>query len=80
MKKVWYFIPQTQTNWETEAESDFDAIEAIKLEEGIKRVPPTWKIWIWNDDKGEMIEVNRRAIARHRAEAVADARQKVQQS
>jgi hypothetical protein len=80
MKKVWYFIPQTQCNWETEAESDFDAIEAIKLAEGIKRVPPTWKIWIWNDDKGEMIEINRRAIARHRAEAMANARQKVQQS
>ena len=73
MKKVWYFIPQTQTNWETEAESDFDAIEAIKREEGVKRVPPTWKIWIWNEEKGEMIEVNRRAIARHRAEAKANA-------
>ncbi len=69
MKKVWYFVPQTQLNWETEAETDFDAIEAIKREEGIKRVPPTWKIWIWNEEKGEMIEVNRRAIPRHRAEA-----------
>lgn len=72
MKTVWYFIPQTQVNWETEAESDFDAIEAIKLAERIKRVPPTWKIWIWNDKQGEMVEINRRAIPRHRAEAKAN--------
>jgi hypothetical protein len=77
LKKVWYFIPQTQLNWETEAESDFDAIEVIKKEERVKRVPPTWKIWIWNDEKGEMIEINRRAIGRHRAEAAFNAKQKV---
>ena len=77
MKKVWYYVPQTQLNWETEAETDYDAIEAIKAAEGIKRVPPTWKIWIWNEEKGEMIEVNRRAIPRHRAEAASANRKKV---
>ena len=46
MAKVWYYIPKTQTNWECEASNDVDAIEVIKEIEGIKRVPPTWKIWI----------------------------------
>jgi hypothetical protein len=69
MLKVWYYIPKTSTQWECEAESDYDALEVIKKLEGVKRVPPTWKIWLWNEDKGEMIEVNRRAIPRHRVEA-----------
>jgi hypothetical protein len=66
MAKVWYYIPKTQTQWECEAENDVDAIEVIKSIEDIKRVPPTWKIWI--EKNGEMIEVNRRAIPRHRQE------------
>jgi hypothetical protein len=66
MAKIWYYIPKTQTHWECEADSDVDAIEVIKSIEDIKRVPPTWKIWI--EKNGEMIEVNRRAISRHRQE------------
>lgn len=66
MALVWYYIPKTGVQWECEADNDVDAIEVIKDIEGVKRVPPTWKIWI--EKNGEMIEVNRRAISRHRQE------------
>ena len=70
MAKVWYYVPKTLTQWECEADNDVHAIEVIKSIEGIKRVPPTWKIWI--EKGGVMIEVNRRALARHRAEMKKD--------
>ena len=46
MALVWYYIPKTGVQWECEADNDVHAIEVIKELEDIKRVPPTWKIWI----------------------------------
>jgi hypothetical protein len=66
MALVWYYIPKTQTQWECEADNEVHAIEVIKDIEGIKRVPPTWKIWI--EKNGKMIEVNRRSLTRKRQE------------
>jgi len=66
MALVWYYIPKTGVQWECEADNDVHAIEVIKELEDIKRVPPTWKIWI--EKNGTMIEINRRAITRHRQE------------
>lgn len=69
MAKLMYYIPKSGLTYEdAEADNDFHAIEVIKDREGVKRVPPTWKIWLMNE-KGEWIEINRRAISRHRAEA-----------
>ncbi len=68
MAKLTYYVPRTGVTYEAEADNDFHAMEVIKEMEGVKRVPPTWKIWL-EDANGIMIEVNRRAIARHRAEA-----------
>lgn len=77
MAKLTYYIHRTGITYEAEADNDFHAIEVIKDLEGIKRVPPTWLIWLNYEDGKGMIPVNRRAIARHRAEAKAKAKAKV---
>jgi hypothetical protein len=64
-----YYIPRTQTTWEIEDDRILDEVsllDAIKYAEGIKRIPHTWIIRL--EKNGVMIEVNRRAIARLRAE------------
>jgi len=66
-----YFIPRTFTTWDLDdpAIVDFPTLlDAVKSAEGVKRVPPTWKIWL-HTEKG-MIEMNRRATARQRAEKI----------
>jgi hypothetical protein len=71
---MYYYVPATGVTWDEvndahiEAKDDVDAIEVIKDLEGIKRVPPTWKIFI-EKTPGEFLEVNRRSIARKRQEA-----------
>jgi hypothetical protein len=66
MRKVWYYVPSTQINWECEAEDEAHALEVIKELEGVKRIPQTWKIWI--EYNGEMIEINRKYAVRLKAE------------
>jgi hypothetical protein len=74
MARMYYYVPATQITWDTvndkhmEAKDDLDAIDQIKEFEGIKRIPPTWKIFI-EKTPGEFLEVNRRSIARKRQEA-----------
>jgi len=71
---MYYYIPKTQTTWDfvndahLEAKDELDAIDQIKELEGVKRIPPTWKIFL-EKTPGEFLEVNRRSIARKRAEA-----------
>lgn len=73
MNEFYYYIPATQTTWELVNDSpmfckdDLDAIDQIKDLEGVKRIPPSWKIFIKKD--GEFLEVNRRSISRKRMEA-----------
>ena len=66
MRKVWYYIPSTQTNWECEATDEANAIDVIKEAEGVKRIPQTWKIWI--EHEGAMVELNRAYAARLKTE------------
>lgn len=89
MARFYYFTPGIQdeetgtqlpgVTWthvndkELEAKDDLDAIDQIKEIEGIKRIPPTWKIFI-EKTPGEYLEMNRRSIARKRLEAKVDAR------
>jgi hypothetical protein len=82
MPRMYYYVPPREdekgggTTWEyvndrhLEATGDLDAIDQIKEIEGIKRIPPTWKIFI-EKTPGEFLEVNRRSITRKRAEAKA---------
>jgi len=71
---MYYYVPATMTTWDTvngkhmEAVDDLDAIDQIKELEGVKRIPPTWKIFL-EKTPGEFLEVNRRSISRKRAEA-----------
>jgi hypothetical protein len=64
----------TQVTWDTvndrhmTAENDLDAIDQIKELENLKRIPPTWKIFL-EKTPGEFLEVNRRSISRKRVEA-----------
>lgn len=89
MHKFYYFTPGTQdeetgiqlpgVTWThvndkvLEAKDDLDAIDQIKEIEGIKRIPPTWKIFI-EKAPGEFLEMNRRSISRKRMEAKLDAK------
>jgi hypothetical protein len=72
MPRMYYYVPATGITWSEvndkhiEAKDDIDAIEVIKDLEDVKRVPPTWKIFLEKD--GEFLEVNRRAIPRHTQE------------
>jgi len=82
MARMYYFTPGTVdekgtqlpgVTWthvndkELTAKDDLDAIDQIKAIENIKRVPPTWKIFL--EKNGEFLEVNRRSISRKRMEA-----------
>ena len=79
MPRMYYYTPprgdeKCGTTWDTindrhmEAVDDLDAIDQIKEWECIKRIPPTWKIFL-EKTPGEFLEVNRRSITRKRAEA-----------
>lgn len=79
MPRMYYYTPPKEdekvgVTWDTindrhmEAKDDLDAIDKIKEWEQIKRVPPTWKIFL-EKTPGEFLEVNRRSISRKRAEA-----------
>lgn len=85
MARMYYFTPGTQdengtilpgVTWthvndkEFDVKDDLDAIDQIKAIENIKRIPPTWKIFI-EKTPGEFLEVNRRSISRKRQEAKA---------
>jgi len=77
--RMYYYTPprgdeKVGTSWDTindrhmTADNDLDAIDKIKEYENIKRIPPTWKIFL-EKTPGEFLEVNRRSIARKRIEA-----------
>lgn len=79
MPRMYYYIPprgdeKTGTTWDTindkhmTATDDLDAIDQIKEFEQVKRIPPTWKIFL-EKTPGEFLEVNRRSISRKRVEA-----------
>lgn len=79
MPRMYYYTPprgdeKTGTTWDTindrhmEAKDDLDAIDQIKEFECVKRIPPTWKIFL-EKTPGEFLEVNRRSISRKRVEA-----------
>jgi len=83
MPRMYYFTPGKQAEdgtqlpgitWDTvndrymTAENDLDAIDQIKALENLKRIPPTWKIFL-EKTHGEFLEVNRRSISRKRIEA-----------
>ena len=74
MPRMYYYVPMTQITWDTvndrhmTAENDLDAIDQIKALENLKRIPPTWKIFL-EKTPGEFLEVNRRSISRKRVEA-----------
>jgi hypothetical protein len=80
---MYYFVPGKQAEdgtqlpgitWDTvndrhmTAKNDVDAIDQIKEFENLKRIPPTWKIFL-EKTSGEFLEVNRRSISRKRIEA-----------
>jgi hypothetical protein len=61
------YIPRTLTTWEYPDIADIsELIETIKDAESVKRIPPTWKLWIDRSDGKGMIEINRSAAARER--------------
>lgn len=67
--KAEYYIPKTQTTWNLEDDRIVDEVSLlnlIKYEEGVKRIPHTWIIRL--EKNGVMIEVNRKAAARMKAE------------
>lgn len=79
MPRMYYYTPprgdeKVGTTWDTvndrhmEADDDLDAIDKIKEYEQVKRIPPTWKIFL-EKTPGEFLEVNRRSISRKRIEA-----------
>lgn len=76
--RMYYYTPprgddKSGTTWDTindrhmEADNDLDAIDKIKEYEMVKRIPPTWKIFL-EKTPGNFLEVNRRSIARKRIE------------
>ncbi len=78
MAKASYFIPKTYTTWDLDDPAITDEVsllDFIKEVEGIKRIPPTWKIFL--EKNGRTIEINRRATARMRVEKLQAEKEKV---